>query len=194
MKSLLEKLQNLVIFLGVAGLILGVVNLFKAEYQKALYAFLLFGVLVVMIVISNVIEKINDKKAAAQYDHLNAAPAPVQTAQPQQAPLTVLGMVVLMQRPLRLEGDQTALTKSILAQQTGELKRVIAPTAKIEFIVAGNDLDDDAYIYAICRNTFESLGTWQDNDEFLSRVATGSFAASDGNRGKHFAFLNRKLL
>jgi hypothetical protein len=28
---------------------------------------------------------------------------------------------------------------------------------------------------------------------YLEIMATGSFAASDGNRGKHYAFLNRKF-
>jgi hypothetical protein len=158
---------------------------------------LLFGVLVLAIVLSHglswIISKIEQKKDAMKPATGTAAAVPSAIPPIQEQPLTVLGMVVIMENPLPFPKDEERLISEILAQQTGDFKRVIAPSAQVNIVVAGASLDDDAYIYGVCRSNFDGLDAYSDQDEFLQRVATGSFVASDGNRGKHFAFLNRKM-
>lgn len=192
---LLDKLLNLLIVVGVIGLIMGIINTFKGRPQQAKYGFLLFGVLVLAILLSHVfswiISKIEQKKDAMKPATDTAVPSALPPIQEQ--PLTVLGMVVIMENPLRFPKDEERLISEILAQQTGDFKRVIAPSAQVNIVVAGASLDDDAYIYGVCRSNFDGLDAYSDHDEFLQRVATGSFVASDGNRGKHFSFLNRKM-
>jgi hypothetical protein len=194
---LLDKLLNLLIVVGVIGLIMGIINTFKGRPQQAKYGFLLFGVLVLAIVLSHVlswiISKIQQKKDAMKPATGTAAAASSVILPIQEQPLTVLGMVVIMENPLRFPKDEERLISEILAQQTGDFKRVIAPSAQVKIVVAGASLDDDAYIYGVCRSNFDGLDAYSDHDEFLQRVATGFFVASDGNRGKHFAFLNRKM-
>lgn len=189
MKNILEKAQLYAIILGAIGFIMGIVNLVKGRTEFILPSFALFGVGALAVVIPAAISKYSDQKASR-----NPRPQPSVIANsPAEKPLIVLGMVVLLERPLRFANDEDALIKSIFDQQRLELKRAIAPEAPVKMIVAGVSLDDDAYIYGICRSTFDTLDSYADNDEFLSRVATGSFVASDGNRGKHFAFLNRRI-
>jgi len=189
MKNFLEKAQLYAIILGAIGFIMGIVNAVKGRTEFILPSFALFGVGALAVVIPAAISKYSDQKANRN-PHLQQ---PVITNIPAEKPVTVLGIVVLLERPLRFANDEDALIKSIFDQQRLELKRAIAPAAQVKMIVAGASLDDDAYIYGICRSTFDNLDSYADNDEFLSRVATGSFVASDGNRGKHFAFLNRRI-
>lgn len=194
MKNLIDKVTNYIIIFGVLGLIMGVINIFKGESGYAKTGFTFFGVMVVFILGSTALSKIGERKARKE-SQKQPAPAAraVEPPAPTPEPLTVLGIIVLLERPLRFANDKSVLIQSILAQQTGEFKRLIAPTAQVHIMEAGASIDDDAYIYGACRSAFDGLSSYADNDEFLQRVATGSFTASDGNRGKHFAFLNRKL-
>lgn len=189
MKNFLEKAQLYAIILGAIGFIMGIVNVVKGRTEFIFPSFTLFGVGALTVVIPAAISKYSDQKASK-----NPRPQPsVITNSPAEKQVTVLGMVVLLERPLRFAKDEDALIKSIFDQQRLELKRAIAPATQVKMIVAGASLDDDAYLYGICRSTFDTLDSYADNDEFLSRVATGSFVASDGNRGKHFAFLDRRM-
>ena len=96
---LLDKLLNLLIVVGVIGLIMGIINTFKGRPQQAKYGFLLFGVLVLAIVLSHVfswiISKIEQKKDAMKAATDTAVPSALPPIQEQ--PLTVLGMVVIME-------------------------------------------------------------------------------------------------
>lgn len=189
MKNFFDKLYFYIILFGVIGLIMGIINAIKGEAELAKTGFIFFGVAVVVFLFSTAFSKISEKRR----DDRPQPQPPVPANVPAAAPLTVLGMAVLLEYPLRSGNDRTALIQSIFEQQCKEFKRVIAPSAQVQIIVAGASIDDEAYIYGICRSTFDSLDSYANNEEFLQRVATGSFTASDGNHGKHYAFLNRRL-
>ena len=188
MKKMMEKLVYSICVIGVIGLLAGIWNLIKGNGDSAKTGFITFGVGTAVYLLAMAYTWIEKKTGYAKTKEKTQ-----QSTAAAAGPLTILGMVVLLERPLRFEADKPALIKSILNQQTNEFMRAVASTAKIDIKVAGASLDDDAYIYGVCRSAFDGLDSYTDNDEFLQRVATGSFTASDGNRGKHYAFLNRKL-
>jgi hypothetical protein len=187
MKEFFEKIKFYIVIFGIIGLIMGVINVINGKTELAKTGFIFFGVAVVVVIATFAFSKINESKPKAKFQ--SQAPTPIR----KDEPLTVLGLVVLLENPLQSDTDKNNLIQSILEQQTREFKRVVASTAKVQITVAGSSLDDDAYIYGICRSAFDGLDSYSNNDEFLQRVATGSFQASDGNRGKHYAFLSRKL-
>lgn len=197
--SILERVKVPVCIIGIIGLIMGVINTIKQDFDLAKNGFLFFGIAAVVFVVSEIINKTADKRRSLE---TSAPPPGIPTGstsviapgvEKKNEPLTILGMIVLIERPLRFANDQEALIHSIIEQQKNEFKRVFAPSAQVQVRVAGASIDDDAYIYSACRSTFDALDSCSDNDVFLQRVAVGSFTASDGNRGKHYAFLNRKL-
>jgi hypothetical protein len=191
MKKLIEKSQSYALILGAAILITAIYNLIKKNTELAITGFIVAACLAACYFIMTFILKAMEKKEVkpGKISPLPANPTPVLVSDP----LTVLEIIVLLEHPLRSEIDKQNLIGSIYNQQINEFKRVIAPSAKIQFFVAGKDIDDDAYIYAKCRSLFESISTFSNNDDFLQRVATGSFVASDGNHGKHFSLLNHKI-
>jgi hypothetical protein len=190
MQNFFEKLQHYSIIFGILGLIMGIINSIKGEAELARTGFFFLGIaflfFLLSIAFSRLSEKVQKKNKPGQQ-----SPAPLKVAATE--PLTILGMVILLQHPLRFANDKDALLKSIFFQQEKEFGRVIAPSAQVQVTIAGASLDDEAYVYGICRSAFDGLSTYTNNDEFLQRVATGSFTASDGNKGKHYTFLNRKL-
>jgi hypothetical protein len=187
MKDFFEKIKFYIVIFGIIGLIMGVINTIKGKSDLAKTGFIFFGIAVIVVLVTFVFSKMNENKPETKPQ--NQTPAAIKNDEP----LTILGMVVLLENSLRFENDKNALIQSIYEQQTREFKRVIAPSARVQIIVTGSSLNDEAYVYGICRNAFDGLDTYANNDEFLQRVATGSFQASDGNRGKHYTFLNRKL-
>lgn len=187
MKEFFEKIKFYIVIFGIIGLIMGVINTIKGKSDLAKTGFIFFGIAVIVVLVTFVFSKMNENKPETKPQ--NQTPAAIKNDEP----LTILGMVVLLENALRFENDKNALIQSIYEQQTREFKRVIAPSARVQIIVTGSSLNDEAYVYGICRNAFDGLDTFANNDEFLQRVATGSFQASDGNRGKHYTFLNRKL-
>ncbi len=187
MKELFEKVKFYIVIFGIIGLIMGVINTIKGKSDLAKTGFMFFGTAIIVVLATYVFSKMNENKPDTKPQ--NQTPVAIKDDQP----LTILGIVVLLENPLKSDSDKNALIRSIFDQQIKEFKRVITPTTKIQIIVAGSSLDDDAYIYGVCRSAFDGLDSYANNDEFLQRVATGSFQASDGNRGKHYAFLNRKL-
>lgn len=199
MQNILERVKVPVCIIGIIGLIMGIINTIKQDFGLAKNGYLLFGIAAVVFVISEVISRAAEKRRNIQTlvkppsipEIVTPVPAPVTEKIPE--PLTVLGMIVLLERPLRFANDQEALIRSIIEQQKNEFKRVIASSAQVQVRVVGSSIDDDAYIYGACRSMFDGLASCSDNDVFLQRVAVGTFIASDGNRGKHYAFLNRKL-
>jgi len=198
-QKVVERVKVPVCIIGIIGLIMGIINTIKHDFEMAKNGFLFFVIAVVVFVVSEVIsraaEKRRNKQNSARPPSIPeiVTPPPTPVFERASEPLTVLGMVVLLERPLRFSNDQQALIRSIIEQQKNEFKRTIAPSAQVQIIVAGDRIDDDAYIYSTCRSTFDKLDAFSDNDVFLQRVAVGSFTASDGNRGKHYAFLNRRL-
>jgi hypothetical protein len=187
MREFFEKIKFYIVIFGFIGLIMGVINLINGRNELAKTGFIFFGVAVVVVALTFVFSKISERNPAIKSQ--NQTPATIR----KEEQLIVLGMIVLLENPLRSDTDKNTLIRSIFDQQVKEFKRVIAPTTKIELTVAGNSLEDEAYVYSVCRSAFDGLDSYTNNDEFLQRVATGSFQASDGNRGKHYAFLNRKL-
>jgi hypothetical protein len=187
MKEFFEKIKFYIVIFGIIGLIMGVINVINGKSELAKTGFIFFGVAVVVVMLTFASSKINDRKPPIKTQ--SQIPADLK----KDEPVIVLGMVVLLENPLRSEADKSALIQSIFDQQTKEFKRVVASTAKVQITVAGTSLDDEAYVYSMCRSAFDGLDSYANNDEFLQRVATGSFQASDGNRGKHYAFLNRKI-
>lgn len=188
MKNFIDNLKVYVIIIGIIGLIMGVINTIKGKTDFAKSGFIFFGIAVVFVLLSLVFSKIGQKNPKRD----KPQPPPLVSNKINE-PLTVLGVVVLLERPLRGENDDRLLIQSIVNQQINEFKRVISPSAQVKITVAGPSIDDDAYAYGACRTVFDGVDSYADNDEFMQRVATGSFTASDGNRGKHFAYLNRKL-
>ncbi len=188
MKNFIDNLKVYIVMIGLIGLVMGIINSIKGKYDFARTGFIFFGVAVIVVILSLVFSKISEKIAIKD----NPQPPHLETHNNIE-PLTVLGMVVLLERPLRFENDKNALIQSIFSQQVSEFKRLISPNAQVEVRVAGSGMDDEAYVYGVCRSAFDGVDSYADNNEFMQRVATGSFTASDGNRGKHFAFLNRKI-
>lgn len=200
MQDFIEKVKFYIVAIGLIGLIMGIINTFKHNFTQAKTGYIFFGVAVVVVALSLISSRIIEKRQSTKKNQSPAVSVtppqpPVLPASPAKStdPLTVLGMLVLLERPLRFATDKELLIRSIIDQQSGEFHRLIAPSAQVQIIVASTNIDDDAYIYGACRSAFDKLDTSVDNDEFLGRVATGSFTASDGNRGKHFAFLNKKM-
>ena len=181
-KKFFNRLVDYVILIGLIGLILGVINLIKGESGYAQTGFAFFGTAVLFLVLSKIFERISGKKKSLNLCR-NLSEQENKTA-------IVLGILVLLERPFDNKNDETILKHSILNQQKNEFYRLISANALVKFRVAGASLDDEAYIYGVCRSEFEDLSTWANNDEFLQRVAIGSFTASDGNCGKHFVFLD----
>lgn len=188
MKNLIDNVKVYIVIFGLIGLVMGIINSFKGKFEFARTGFIFFGVAVVVVLLSLFCSKIGEKIPRKD----NQQQPPIVTPKNTGA-ITVLGLIVLLERPLRFENDKSALIQSIYSQQIKEFKRVILPNAQVEVKVAGSGIDDDAYVYGVCRSAFDGVDSYADNNEFMQRVATGSFTASDGNRGKHFAFLNRKI-
>lgn len=188
MKNFIDNLKVYIVMIGLIGLVMGIINSIKGKLDFARTGFVFFGIAVVVVILSLVLSKIGEKIPKKD----KPLPPPL-VRQSKVEPLTVLGMVVLLERPLRFTNDKNALIQSIISQQINEFKRAISPTAQVEINVAGSSIDDEAYIYGVCRSVFDDLDSYANNNEFMQRVATGSFTASDGNRGKHFAFLNHKI-
>jgi hypothetical protein len=199
LQKILERVKVPVCLIGIIGLIMAIINLMKQDNELASNGFLLFGIAAVVFVLSEVTSKTADNRRNLKAPERPSgipefdAPAPALATETMVEPLTVLGMIILLERPLRFASDQETLVRSIINQQKNEYKRVFAPSAQVQIRVVGASIDDDAYIYGACRNTFDHLGSCSDTDVFLQHVAVGSFNASDGTRGRHFALLNRKL-
>jgi hypothetical protein len=189
MNKFIDGLYYYVTIFGLLGLVMGVINSIKGKNDYAKTGFIFFGIAVFIVLVFMILLKISqpmmNKKVKEQ--------PPVLINQDKAGPLTILGMVILIERPLRFDNDKHKLIQSICEQQIREFKRVISSNAQVEVKIAGSSIDDDAYAYGVCRSAFDEVDSYADNEEFMQRVATGSFTSSDGNRGKHFAYLNRKL-
>jgi|GEM_PF-1305373 hypothetical protein len=197
MKKLLEKIQFYSIIIGAISLIMLIVNLIKRKPIYIKNSLIIFGVCAILTLLLLAVDKLIEKKEAEAARLKKNVPPPVivnQATLPVSSKPTVLGVVVLIRNPLRFAADQPALIKSILDQQVSEFGRAVDPSAKVQVIVPGSSINDEAYIYGVCRSAFEGLGApIQNNEEFLKRVAVGSFTASDGNYGKHYSYLDRTL-
>jgi hypothetical protein len=186
-KEFIDKIKFYALILGGLCLLGAIINLFSHSVEKAKAGFLFCGGAVVLYGLLELLYRVLPEPKPQPIPAVNVPSVPA------VAPIKVLGLVVMLERPLRFPGNQQALVRSILQQQRNEFHRMVSDSVPMQISVAGTDLNDEAYIYAKCRAFFESLGTWQNNDEFLRRVAVGSFTASDGNRGKHFSFLDRGI-
>jgi hypothetical protein len=187
-KEFIDKIKFYALILGGLCLLGAMINLFSHSVEKAKAGFLFCGGAVVLYGLLELLYRVLPEP--------KPQPAPVMSSMPPVpavASTKVLGLVVMLERPLRFSGDQQALVQSILQQQRKEFHRMVSDSVPMQISVAGTDLEDEAYVYARCRIFFEPLDTWKNNTEFLSRVAVGSFMASDGNRGRHFSFLDRSI-
>jgi hypothetical protein len=89
---------------------------------------------------------------------------------------------VLVLTPRELEGAQ-ALLQQIVDEQQG-FGHTLDPEILLQTAVG--DTDDQAYLYATIRKTFERFG----GADLIDRIRVKSFQAPDGNDGKYYVLFD----
>ena len=115
-KNFFDKLIDYVILFGLIGLILGIINLLKGEIGFAKTGFVFFGIAAIIVVSFKILERRTGINRTGK-------PTAMSSAAEINKPVTVLGMVVLLERPFGNKTDEEVLKRSIIEQQMNEFDR-----------------------------------------------------------------------